>query len=365
MSKVKSPSQIRAFLSMTFYTLMAMLRNRGTVFFGFLFPIIFISIFGFIGNTTQNIKLGIPTTVNQQNPFIEAVSQISLVKIETNTIDNLNKELIEGKIDGIVNISDNKAKSYQATLTTSNANVTGSSAATSLLTGIIDKLNLQLAGVTKPQINLTTNTVNGRKFNYIDFLLPGQIGFSILSTALFGTVFGFIALRRLLVLKRMFATPVRPLTILLAQGASRVVIALVQTVLILLVGVYVFNFYLPHGLTTLFTVIFISIIGLISFMGFGLFLSGLADDENSAPQLVNIVSLPQFLLSGVFFPTDNFPKWLQPIANNLPLSYFNQAVRKVTTEGGTLHDTYPYLLGLIAWGIISYLIAAKTFRWEN
>jgi ABC-2 type transport system permease protein len=223
---------------------------------------------------------------------------------------------------------------------------------------------LKLSGVTNPPLTLSYDEIAGRQQRYIDFALPGQIGFSLLSTAIFGTVFGLIYLKKALILKRMFATPTRALTILLAQATSRLFIALLQTMLILGIGVFVFQFYLPHGFITLLELTLLCIVGLIAFLGFGYFMAGLANDENSAGPLVNLVTLPQFLLSGTFFSTDNLPNWLQPIANNLPLSYFNIAVRKITTEGGSLHDTFPYMLGLIAWGAVMYLLAAKTFKWQ-
>jgi ABC-2 type transport system permease protein len=205
--------------------------------------------------------------------------------------------------------------------------------------------------------------ITGRKSRYIDFALPGQIGFSLLSTAIFGTVFGLIFLKKSLVLKRMFSTPTHPLTILIAQGASRLILAMMQTVLILAVGILVFKFYLPHGFITLIELLVISVFGLVAFLGFGYFMAGLANDENSAGPLVNLVTLPQFLLSGTFFPTESLPTWLQPIAQNLPLSYFNTAVRMVTTEGQTLIQALPYMGGLLVWGVIMYLLAAKTFKW--
>lgn len=182
---------------------------------------------------------------------------------------------------------------------------------------------------------------------------------------MFSTVFGFIALKRLLVFKRMFATLVRALTILLAQGTARLVMALVQTLVIIGAGVFVFNFYLPHGLITLAEMIFLSAVGLAAFMGFGIFASGFASNENAAGPMVNLITLPQFLLSGVFFSTDALPSWIQPVANNLPLSYFNQAMRKITTEGGTLPDAFPYLSGLLIWGLVMYLLASRTFKWES
>jgi ABC-2 type transport system permease protein len=162
----------------------------------------------------------------------------------------------------------------------------------------------------------------------------------------------------------MFATPTQPLTILLAQGTSRLFVSLAQTSMVIILGVLAFKFYLPHGFTTFLEIILLSMLGLIAFLGFGYLIAGLSNNEDSASPLTNLVSLPQFLLSGTFFPTDALPKWVQPIANNLPLSYFNQAIRKITTEGGTLNEAWPYMVGLLIWGAVMYILAAKTFKWE-
>jgi len=361
----KSPRQWVAYLGMSYYTFLSMIRNSASLFFGFAFPIIFISVFGLIGNSTPTVNIGVPDQY-QNTPVAAALQKVAVAKITNGTTDDLNKKLVQGKLDAVLTVVPESNKpGYKVTVVTSNGNPTGGSVASSLVRGVVDQLNLSLSGVKNTLISLDQQEVGGRPFRYIDFILPGQIGLSVISTAIFGTVFGFLALRRLLVLKRMFATPVKPLTILLAQGTSRLVMALMQTIIIVLLGVFAFHFYLPHGWETLLEILLICTLGLVSFMGIGLFLAGLAKDENTAPQLVNIVTLPQFLLSGVFFSSEALPIWVQPIANNLPLSYFNQAIRKITTENGNFVDTWPYLLGLLGWGILAYLIASRTFRWEN
>ncbi len=108
----------------------------------------------------------------------------------------------------------------------------------------------------------------------------------------------------------------------------------------------------------------LSAVGLVAFLGFGYFLAGIANDENSAGPIVNLVTLPQFLLSGTFFPTDQLPSWIQPVANNLPLSYFNVAVRKIANEGASLTDVWPYIFGLLFWGALMYILASRTFKWQ-
>lgn len=360
----KKPRQFPGYLAMAWYAFKAQTRNPATFAFGFIFPIVFISIFGLIGNTPQKLTVGIPTNTTQNAAIVHTLQEQPYVTLKKDTMSNLEAQLRQGKLAGIISAKTQANNHSTLTLITSSANPQESGALASSLQGIVDQLDLHLAGVTSPLITLSQQEVSGRQYRYIDFALPGQIGFSLLSTAIFGTVFGLIYLKKAGVLKRMFSTPTHPLTILLAQGTSRLITALIQTFLILIFGVLVFKFYLPHGIITFIELLILSAIGLVAFLGFGYFMSGLANDENSASPLTNLITLPQFLLSGTFFPTDSLPGWVQPIANNLPLSYFNIAVRKITTEGGSLIDTWPYLLGLLAWGIVMYLLAAKTFKWE-
>ncbi|MBA3724220.1 MAG: ABC transporter permease [Candidatus Levybacteria bacterium] len=365
-NQYKKPNQLRAFFTMMKYFFLAQTRNPATFAFGFLFPVVFISIFGLIGNSTPPINIGIPIESNRDNPITQAIKEQDFAKIQEAPKAELENKIKQGKLSGILEVEtlESQPPQYTINVITSQANPQEAAGVTSFVRGIADQTNLRLSGVENPPVRVTQSEISGREIRYIDFALPGQIGFSLLSTALFGTVFGLIYLKKALILKRMFATPTKALTILLAQGGSRLIVALLQTLVILILGVVVFQFYLPHGWITFFELMLLSTIGLIAFLGFGYFMAGLANDENAAGPLVNLVSLPQFLLSGTFFPTDNLPNWLQPIANNLPLSYFNMAVRKVTTEGGDISQTIPYIIGLIAWGAIMYILAAKTFRWE-
>lgn len=364
--KTKSPSQFRAFFALAWYAFRAQTRNPASFAFGFIFPVVFISVFGLIGNSTQKITVGIPDDTNKKNVVVENLQKQNFVTIEEGSQDQLQKRLTQGKIAGIVTVEEKKTDqpTYTVNLTVSSADPISKSSIISLLQGITDQTNLKLSGITNPPIVLEQKEISGRKYRYIDFALPGQIGFSLLSTAVFGTVFGLIFLKKSGVLKRMFATPTRAITILLSQATSRLIIALLQTILILALGIGLYGFYLPHGWITFFELIVLSIIGLIAFLGFGFYLTGIANDENAAGPLINLVTLPQFLLSGTFFATENLPGWIQPIANNLPLSYFNIAMRKITTEGGSLIDIWPYLLGLVAWGAVMYLLAARTFKWQ-
>lgn len=362
----RSPHQLRAFFVMTKYFFLAQTRNAATFAFGFLFPVVFISIFGLIGNAPQTLIIGMPTGTNFNNPIIKTLKDQKYVTTQIAPESQLELEMKQGKLSGIISVDTNSqnAKFYHVNVITSVANAQEGAGILSLVNGIVDQANLHNAGVVKPPISIVQKQLAGRAIRYIDFALPGQIGFALLSTAIFGTVFGLIYLKKALVLKRMFATPTRAITILLAQGGSRLIMAVLQTLIILTLGIVAFKFYLPQGIITYIELVILSVIALVAFLGFGYFMAGLVNDENAAGPMVNLITLPQFLLSGTFFPTNELPNWLQPLANILPLTFFNEAVRKITTEGGTIIETIPFMLGLILWGAVMYILAAKTFKWE-
>lgn len=363
--KVKAPNQLPAFWAMAKYSLKAQLRNRATFFFGFIFPIVFISVFGLIGNSGGfSAKIGIPNTVSTDNPFYQILKNIPAVKVHQDSLDNLEAKLKKGQLDAIITSGSEMNGQLIVNIQTSAANAQNNAATMGLINGLVDKLNLQLSGVKNPPILIHQQEISGRASRYIDFALPGQIGFALLSTAIFGTVFGLVYLKKAKVIKRIFATPTRAITILTGQGASRLIVAEIQAVLLVGFGVIVFQFNLIDGWLTFAEILLLSAFGLVAFLGFGLFIAGLSNDENSIAPIINLFTLPQFLLSGTFFPIDSLPTWLQPIANNMPLTYFNIAMRKISTETSDLTQVLPYLFGLAVWSIVAYLVTSKTFKWE-
>jgi ABC-2 type transport system permease protein len=198
----------------------------------------------------------------------------------------------------------------------------------------------------------------------IDFILPGQLGFSILSAGVFGTAFIFFSLRQTLVLKRFFATPIRRPYIIMGEALSRLTFQLLGSLIIILLGRFVFGFTLIHGFQTLVQLLLLSAAGLVVFMGFGFVISGIAKSETVIPPLANVITLPQFLLSGTFFPIDAFPNWLQAISNVLPLTYLNDALRLIAFEGAGMMDISKHLIIIAGWGILIYIAAVRYFRWE-
>lgn len=108
----------------------------------------------------------------------------------------------------------------------------------------------------------------------------------------------------------------------------------------------------------------LNVAGILVFMGFGFFISGVSKNMNAVPMLTNLIGFPQFLLSGTFFPTDNFPSWLRPIADTLPLKHLNDAMRNIAFEGSHLDDCGKQLGILAVWAIVMYGLSVRFFKWE-
>jgi ABC-2 type transport system permease protein len=354
--RTRSPNQLRALVALSVYPLIAMTRNVATVAFGFLFPVVFLLVFGLVGDRGSTLRLGI-TPGDTRLPLYGTLSQVPGLDFVEADEGELDRRLRLGKLDAIADLEGERV--------VLRVNSAGPQVGIARLwvQAALDQQNLQVAGVANPRYALEVQEVAGRRDRYIDFALIGQIGFALMSTAIFGTVFGLLYLKKALILKRLFATPVHGITILLGQGLARVVIVLGQTALILVMGVVLFQFQLANGWLTLIPMLLLTVLGLMVFLGFGLFIAGRTNDENAASPLTNLFTLPQFLLSGVFFPTDVFPTWVRMLADVLPLTYFNSAMRQVASEGAGLFEIWPSLLGLCVWGVLSYALAARTFKW--
>jgi ABC-2 type transport system permease protein len=203
-----------------------------------------------------------------------------------------------------------------------------------------------------------------RIYRQIDFVLPGQLGFSILFSTLFGIAFTFFNLREQLVLKRFYASPVNRTNILLGIGVSRLFFQLLSVIILVLFGHFALNYTLQHGAITFFEIIFMTIMMLFLLMGVGLIFSSIVKSDTSIPLLINLFGFPQMMLSGTFFSIEVFPKWLQEICRILPLTQYNDAIRKISFEGLHLTDCLKQLGILGFWMIITYVILARVLKWE-
>lgn len=340
-------------------------RSPSAVVFTLAFPLIFILVFGFLGSGGTKIDVAVDPKSDLQNPIIAALQKIPMIRLATNdTEQNINNSLQKGNYDAVINVQKNPSglPAYFTNVTYTSASLDKGNILKSVLNELTYRLNMvnQVPAVTE----IRASTITGREYRTIDFILPGQLGFSLLSTGVFGTAFVFFSLRQNLVIKRFFATPVRRSSIVFGEGIARIGFALLGALFIILIGHFLFKFTLINGAVTVINMLIMALLGLIVFMGFGFVVSGLAKNESTIPPISNIITLPQFLLSGTFFSISAFPNWLQPISKALPLTYLNDAMRKIAFEGAGLWDVKHQILIILVWGVAIYAVAVKTFKWE-
>lgn len=369
MSSQKPYSNITALLALTRASLQAILKSPSAIVFGIAFPLIFILVFGFLGGGGggSRIQVAIPRGSDTTSPFYHTLAAHPALHLHPNADPALTtRAMMEGDIAASLRIE------YQPKATpVYHLSLTGASISPQQVAQLREVIRQaaaaqdpEIARRTEDQLSMDERTEVVREYKTIDFVLPGQLGFSLMAGAIFGTAFVFFNLRQTLVLKRFFATPVRRSAIVVGEALARLVFQLLTAVIIILIGHLVFGFTLVHGAATFAALLGLSALASMVFMGFGFIISSAAKNESSIPPFSNLITLPQFLLAGTFFPIGAFPKWLQPIAKVLPLTYLNDAMRQVAFYGEGFGAIKWDLLALGIWGVVLYAVAAKIFKWE-
>jgi len=196
---------------------------------------------------------------------------------------------------------------------------------------------------------------------YIDFLIPGLLGMNLMGGGLWGIGFVIVDMRVRKLLKRLVATPMRRSDFLLAMMGSRILFMLPEVALLLLAGSLLFQVRVQGSLLA---VLAVSLLGAVSFAGLGLLVACRAQKIETVSGLMNVVMLPMWLLSGIFFSSERFPAILQPVIQALPLTMLNDALRAVILEGAGLASQSLRIAGLVLWGAASFVLALRWFRWS-
>jgi len=198
---------------------------------------------------------------------------------------------------------------------------------------------------------------------YVDWLIPGLVGMGIIATSVWGIAFSIVTARMRKLLKRMVASPMRRSHYLLAQVLARLLFLLPEVGVPLIFGRYVIGMPLRGSLVTL---AIVSLVGALSCGGIGLLAASRTKTFEAVSGLVNLILLPMWIASGVFFSASRFPPALQPFVQALPLTALVDALRAVILEGASLasRQVTTELAILAAWGIVPFVLALRIFRWR-
>ena len=364
-------NQGRALWAITRASFKAIFAHPSAIIFSILFPIIFVLIFGAFGSGGgPTYRIALAPGADTTNIFFTKLKDNPTIRIvEYPDSAALSKDLIKGRLTAILDIQEEK-DSAQHTVFRIKAKTT--SASDNTFPGFQQSLEFskmkfeaamsgnqgKVVSIEEPERSVV------RKYRQIDFVLPGQLGFSILFSTLFGIAFTFFNLREQLVLKRFYASPVSRTSILLGIGMSRLFFQLLSVIVLVSFGHFFLNFTLQHGVITFAEILLVTIVMLFLLMGVGLIFSSVVKSDTSIPLLINLFGFPQMMLSGTFFPIEVFPKWLQEICRILPLTQYNDAIRKISFEGLHVTDCLKQLGILGIWMVVIYIITVRVMKWE-
>lgn len=196
---------------------------------------------------------------------------------------------------------------------------------------------------------------------YIDFLIPGLIGMNILAGSMWGVGYVIVDMRVRKLLKRYIATPMKRSHFLWSTLGGRLLFMIPELIVILGAGVLLFQFPIRGSYLA---IVFLTLLGGVCFSGLGMLTACRAQKLETVSGLMNVIMMPMWLLSGVFFSPERFPNYLQPFIQFLPLTQFNNALRAVILEGASLTSQLWKIVFIAAWGAISYFLTLRWFRWN-
>lgn len=204
--------------------------------------------------------------------------------------------------------------------------------------------------------------IDGRAIRYVDWVLPGILGMNMMFSCLFGVGYVIVRYRKNMVLKRLNATPVKAIEFLAAQITSRLWIVIAISGAVFAGCDFIFDFYM---LGSLWNLLLIAVLGAMSLISLGLLLSSRSRSEELTGGLLNLVTWPMMILSGVWFSLEGSPEFIQQISYFLPLTHLVEGARAVMIEGADFVELSTHTLPLAVMTFVFLSIGAFMFRWDG
>jgi ABC-2 type transport system permease protein len=225
---------------------------------------------------------------------------------------------------------------------------------------LVDDALQRAAGRPDP-VELRESLVHERGSRYIDFLVPGLLGMNLMGSGIWGVGFAIVDARKKRLLKRLIATPMSRTQYLASFVLSRLTLLVIEVGLLLGFGALVFGVPFRGSLLGL---VAICVLSSLAFTSVGLLVSSRAQTMEGASGLMNLVMLPMWIFSGVFFSASRFPETIQPLIQALPLTAVVDALRANILRGAGLAALAPEIATITAWMVVSFLLAVRLFRWR-
>jgi len=346
-------TDLRALKELTLNRVRVMLREPEVLFWIFLFPVLLALGIGiaFSDPTPEIQRVGIERGTSAET-YLEALAGDPELQVLLLDVDEAEDALRRGEIALVLAGGDFE----QAVLI--RFDPTRPEARTARL---LVEVALQTAGGATRPVEVQEEQIRARGQRYIDWLIPGLIGFNLMGTGLWSVGFYTTQVRENRELRRLVATPMRRSDFLLAQILARFGFLTLEVPLIVLVAWLVFGVPVEGGAFALASVV---LLGATCFTGLGLLAASRSRTTEGIGGIINLIMMPMLVLSGVFFSTHRFPEALQPLIQALPLTALNEALRSVYNDGLGLTASLGNLGILLAWTVGAFVLALRLFRWQ-
>ncbi|WP_158560580.1 ABC transporter permease [Paenibacillus contaminans] len=341
-----------------------------SIFYPVLLLVVFLMIFGGLGKGDSNFEAKVTAVVGKESALSEslltALKQIPVLEWKEErpaTRDEAEDWVKKKDVDALIVIPDEPDKPIELVLNKEKENSTMSQALSGIMGGVLQQANYNIAGV-KPQLTFQPIYVSSGsdKLKYIDFLLTGLMAMSISQGGLFGMV-GMVEMRRNGLLKRLLLSPMSTKAFGLADMLVRAVLAVIQLVLLTMIGVFAFGASLDINFASL---IIVLAIGIVSFSAIGFLIAALSKTMESYFGIANLLSFVMMFLSGIFFEMSMLPAFIKPVSVVLPLTYFAEGIRDSMVYGlAPTGGSFWLNIGVMAaWGAVAFAIGSRFFKWK-
>jgi ABC-type multidrug transport system permease subunit len=343
--KVRAP-----LIELTLARIRELTREPEAVFWVFIFPILLTAILGLAFRSRPPAALPVGVIAG---PHAEAraaaLSNASDLAPRVLVEAEARQALARGHVVLVVSADDTPVYAFDPTQSESRAARLAVDAALQRAAGRADAFTPGRAEMTEPGAR------------YVDFLVPGLLGMNLMGTGMWGIGFSLVVARNGNLLKRLVAAPARQSHLLAAQLTSRLLFLVPEAGALLLFAYFALDVPIRGSVILLAAV---SLVGALAFSGLGLLTAARPRTIEGVSGIMNLVMVPMWIFSGIFFSTERFPAGLQPFVQSLPLTALNDALRGVMLDGSGLTALLPELVILSAWGGVSFVLALKFFRWQ-
>lgn len=375
---MRSSAQLGQVWQLTRAWARSIMRDRSTIFWMFVMPLLFVVIFGLaFGRSdagTYNVGVVVDESTRTGAALALALREVKIFKVSTGSYEHELAKLRDGDRHAVITLEPARSASTtpaaagsaasqpepsEVVVTYDPSRAVSAQIVLPIIRQVVDGVDQGLAGYT-PRLVVEERSALSDTLEFIDFFLPGIIGFSIMQSGMFAAI-PFTQLRETRVLKRFRATPVPRWAVLVSQGIVRLVMALIQMFVLLVAGRLLFDINIKANWPAVLSLV---VLGSAVFLALGFAISGLARTEEAVPALVQVVSFPMMFLAGVFFPVESFPGAVQTVSRVLPLTYLGDGLRQMMVGSGGLQPLWVDYLVLAGWALVSGLLAVRLFRWE-